>query len=141
MESIISNCTERLLELLDHVQDVGIEGIVEIISGVSRDGDKVTDDEKLQMRKVMMARMLAKSLQDGDAVFEKVSRAVYLAFRGIVLGGSDTHGRKLAEIAVRQVGAGSLTERVVKAAEVLVVAATVSISVHGPWYITLMGNM
>ena len=36
VESIISNCTERLLELLDHVQDVGIEGIVEIISGVSR---------------------------------------------------------------------------------------------------------
>ena len=105
----------------------------------SRDGDKVTDDEKLQMRKVMMARMLAKSLQDGDAVFEKVSRAVYLAFRGIVLGGSDTHGRKLAEIAVRQVGAGSLTERVVKAAEVLVVAATVSISVHGPWYYNLDG--
>ncbi|XP_022763291.1 uncharacterized protein LOC111308884 isoform X2 [Durio zibethinus] len=141
MESIISNCNERLLELLDRVEDVGIEGIVEIISGFSRDGDNVTDDEKLQMRKVIMARMLAKSLQAGDAVFEKVSRAVYLAFRGIVLGGSGNHGRKLAEIALRQVGAGSLTKRVVKAAEVLVVAATVSVSVHGPWYVTLIGNM
>ncbi|XP_039006386.1 uncharacterized protein LOC120133971 isoform X2 [Hibiscus syriacus] len=140
MESIISSCTKRLLELLDHIEDVGIEGIVEVISGVS----KVTDDEKVRTRKVMMDRMLAKSLQAGDAVFGKVWRAVYLAFRGVVFGGS-VYCRKLAEIALRQVGAGTgaglLTERVVRAAEVLVVVATVSVSVHGPWYTTLMGNM
>ncbi|XP_022746771.1 uncharacterized protein LOC111296636 [Durio zibethinus] len=138
MESIISKFTEQLL---DRIEDVGIEGIVEIISRFSSGGDKVTGDEKLQTRKVVMARMLAKSMQSGDAVFEKVSRAVYLAFRGIVLGGSDTHGIKLAEIALRQVGAGSLTERVVKAAEILVVAAAVSIGVHGPWYMNLIRNM
>ncbi|OMO74240.1 T-complex 11 [Corchorus capsularis] len=137
MESIISNCTEQLLKLLDRDEDVGIEGIVEIISDFSRDGDT----EKLQIRKAVMARMLAKSLQAGDAVFNKVSRAVYLAFRGIVFGGSGTNGKKLAEIALRQVGASSLTERVVKAAEVLVVAATVSINVHGPWYTNLIGKM
>ncbi|PPD89857.1 hypothetical protein GOBAR_DD13204 [Gossypium barbadense] len=141
MESIILICTERLLELLDHVEDVGIEGIVEVISGFSR----VTDEDKVQMSKVMMGRMLAKSLQAGDVVFEKVWRAVYLAFRGVVFGGSGVYGRKLAEIALRQVGAGTgsglPTERVVKAAEVLVVAATVSVNVHGPWYITLIGNM
>jgi hypothetical protein len=34
-----------------------------------------------------------------------------------------------------------LAERVVAAAEVLVVAATVSIGVHRPWYITLTDNM
>ncbi|XVE49095.1 hypothetical protein DITRI_Ditri01bG0054500 [Diplodiscus trichospermus] len=141
MESMISTRTKRLLELLDRVEDVGIEGIVEIISEFSTDGNKVTDDEKLKTRKAMMARMLAKSLQAGDAVFEKVSQVVYLAFRGVVLGGSGNQGTKLAEIALRQVGAGFLTERVVKAGEVLVVAATVSISVHGPWYVTLMGNM
>ena len=142
VESIISNCTEQLSELSDRVEDVGIEEIVEIISRFSRDGDKVTDDEKkLQTRKVVMARMLAKSLQAGDAVFEKVSGAVYLAFRGIVFGGSGTHGIKLAEIALRKVGAGSLTKKVVKAAEVLVVAATVSISIHRPWYVNLIGNM
>ncbi|KAE8723774.1 hypothetical protein F3Y22_tig00011761pilonHSYRG00187 [Hibiscus syriacus] len=141
METKISSCTEQLSELLDRIDDVGIEGIVETISGFS----KVTDDEKVQTRKVMMARMLAKSLQAGDAVFEKVWRAIYLAFRGVVFGGSGVYGRKLVEIALRQVGAGSgaglLSERVVKAAEVLVVAATVSVSVHGPWYTTLMGNM
>ncbi|KAE8726441.1 hypothetical protein F3Y22_tig00006888pilonHSYRG00016 [Hibiscus syriacus] len=141
METIISSCTKRLSDLLDRIEDVGIEGIVEVISGFSR----VTDDEKVQTRKVMMSRMLAKSLQAGDAVFEKVWRAVYLAFRGVVFGGSGVNGRKLAEIALRQVGAGIgaglLTERVVKAAEVLVVAAAVSVSVHEPWYTTLMGNM
>ncbi|KAK8558569.1 hypothetical protein V6N13_098221 [Hibiscus sabdariffa] len=141
METIISSCTKGLSELLDRIEDVGIGGIVEIISRFAR----VTDDEKVQTRKVMMARMLAKSLQAGDAVFEKVRRAVYLAFRGVVFGGSGVYGRKLVEISLRQVGAGSgaglLSERVVKAAEVLVVAATVSVSVHGPWYTTLTGNM
>ncbi|KAA3453995.1 T-complex protein 11-like protein 1 [Gossypium australe] len=141
MESIILICTERLLELLDHVEDVGIEGIVEVISGLSR----VTDEDKVQTWKVMMGRMLAKSLQAGDVVFEKVWRAVYLAFRGVVFGGSGVYGKKLSEIALQQVGAGTgsglLTERVVKAAEVLVIAATVSVNVHGPWYITLIGNM
>ncbi|XP_039015011.1 uncharacterized protein LOC120145187 isoform X3 [Hibiscus syriacus] len=141
METVISSCTKRLSELLDRVEDVGIEGIVEVISGFS----KVTDDEKARKRKVMMGRMMAKSLQAGDAVFEKVRRAVYLAFRGVVFGGSGVYGRKLAEIALRQVGAGKgaglLTERVVKASEVLVVVATVSVGIHGPWYTTLMGNM
>ena len=88
-----------------------------------------------------MARMLAKSLQAGDPVFEKVSRAVYLAVRGVVLGGSGPRGIKLAETALRQVGAAVLTKRVVEAAEVLVVAATVSVSVHEPWYINLTATM
>ncbi len=88
-----------------------------------------------------MARMLAKSLQAGDPVFEKVSRAVYVAARGVVLGGSGPHGKKLAEMALRRVGAAVLTERVVEAAEVLVVAATVSVSVHGAWYTHLTASM
>lgn len=77
-----------------------------------------------------MARMLAKSLQTGDPVFERVSRAVYMAARGIVLGGSGPQGRKLAKSALRQVGAAALTMKVVEAAEILAVAATVSVSVH-----------
>ncbi|KAE8721784.1 hypothetical protein F3Y22_tig00015129pilonHSYRG00017 [Hibiscus syriacus] len=140
-EKITSNCAERLFKFLDRVEDAGIEGIVETISGISRDDDRVTDDKILQTRKATMARMLEKGLQAGDEVFERVSRAVYLAFRGIVLGGSGTHGRQLAEMALRRVGAGSLTKRVVKEAEVLVVAATVSIRVHRPWYATLIGSL
>ncbi|XP_012480300.1 uncharacterized protein LOC105795287 isoform X1 [Gossypium raimondii] len=140
MERTISNCTEQLSEFLNCVEDADIEGIVDTIIGTSRHGDKVTDDKNLQLRKSMMARMLAKSLQAEDPVFKKVSLAVYLAFRGVVFGGSGTHGRKLAETVLRRVGAASLTERVVKEAKVLVVAATVSIGVHGPWYATLIGT-
>lgn len=141
MESMVSKCTEQLLDLLDRVEDAGIEQIVEIISVFPEHGDEVVDTEKLQSRRVVMARMLAKSLQAGDPVFEKVSRAVYLAARGVVLGGSGLRGIKLAETALRQVGAAVLTKRVVEAAEVLVVAATVSVSVHEPWYINLTATM
>lgn len=88
-----------------------------------------------------MARMLAKSLQAGDPVFEKVSRAVYLATRGIVLGGSGSQGRKLSEMALRQVGAVMLPERVVETAELLVVAATVTVAVHRPWHVNLANNV
>jgi hypothetical protein len=31
MESIVSKCIEQLLDLMDHVKNVGIEEIVEII--------------------------------------------------------------------------------------------------------------
>ncbi|KDP38837.1 hypothetical protein JCGZ_04994 [Jatropha curcas] len=141
LETIVSKCTKQLLDLLDSVDDVGIEEIVEIISGFSQEGDKALDLEKLQSRKLVMARMLARSLQAGDPVFEKVSHAVYLAARGIVLGGSGPRGRKLAEMALRQVGAAMLTDRVVETAEVLVVAANVSVAVHRSWYVNLIDNM
>ncbi|KAJ4824148.1 hypothetical protein Tsubulata_033615 [Turnera subulata] len=124
-----------------HVDNVGIEEIVNIISGFSQDGDKAVTSEKLQSRKLIMGRMLAKSLQSGDPIFEKVSRVVYLALRGIVLGGSGPRGRKLAETALQQVGAVMLTDKVVVAAEELIVAASVSVSIHGPWYVNLCDNV
>ncbi|GLT42740.1 hypothetical protein SLA2020_167260 [Shorea laevis] len=141
MESIISKCTEQLLELLDRPGEGGLEEIVEIISGFCGDGVHGADTEKLRLRRVVMAKTLAKSLQAGDAVFERVSRAVYMAFRGVVLGGSGPQGSKLAETALRQVGAGLLTQRVVEAAEVLVVVATVSIGIHGHWYKNMIDKM
>lgn len=141
MESVISKCTEQLLELLDRPGEGGLEEIVEIISGFSGDGVHGADTEKLRLRRVVMAKTLAKSLQAGDAVFERVSRAVYMAFRGVVLGGSGPQGSNLAETALRQIGAGLLTQRVVEAAEVLVVAATVSIGIHGLWYTNMIDKM
>lgn len=127
--------------VLDSVEDAGMEEIVESISDFANDSKEVVDNEKLRSRKAVIGRMLAKSLQAGDPVFERVSRAVYMAARGVVLGGSGLVGRKLAETALRQVGAAALTDSVVEAAEVLVVAATISVSVHGPWYIHLTDNM
>ncbi|KAJ6711342.1 hypothetical protein OIU79_007740 [Salix purpurea] len=82
MESILLERCNKLSRVLDRVDDVGIEEIVQVVGGFSQD-----DDEKHKPRKLVMARMLAKSLQAGDPVFEKVSRAVYLALRGIVLVG------------------------------------------------------
>lgn len=141
VESMLLRCTKQLLELLDRVDDASIEEIVEIISGLSRDEDRDSDPEKLKSRKLLMAKMLAKSLQAGDPVLEKVSRAVYLATRGIVLRGRGSQGRKLAEMALRQVGAVMLAQRVVKTAELLVVAAAVTVAVHRPWYVNLANNM
>ena len=63
-----------------------------------------------------MSRMLVKSLQAGDAMFERVSHAVYLAARVVVLAGNGPQGRKLAEMALRWVGAVDLTDRVVATA-------------------------
>src|ERR1041384_4410216 len=94
MDNIISKCTENLLELLDRVEDIGIEQIVEMVSRLMEDGEEAENIEKLQSRKLVLARMLAKSLQAGDPIFEKVSRAVFLAARGVVLGGSGPRGRK-----------------------------------------------
>lgn len=141
MENVVSKCTERLLELLDHAEDAGIEEIVETISRFSSEHEELVNFDKLQPRKAVMARMLGKSLQAGDPIFERVSRAVYLAARGLVLGGTGPKGRKLAELALRKVGAATLTEKVVEAAEVLVVAANVSVGVHGPWYTNLTEKM
>lgn len=139
MENAVSKCAEQLLELLDRVEDADIEDIVGVICNLpSVDGE---DAGKVQSRKAVAARMLGKSLQAGDAVFERVFNAVYSALRGVVLGGSGASGRKLAEMALLKVGAGALTESVVEAARVLIVAATISVGVHGPWYKYLTDNI
>ena len=138
MESIVVRCGKEVLELLDRSEEAGVEEIVEIMSGFSRDGEEAFNTNKLQ---AVMSRMLVKSLQAGDTVFERISHAVYLATRGIVLAGNGPQGRKLAEMALRRVGAIDLTDRVVAAAEILVAVATVSVNVHGQWYKYLTDNM
>lgn len=140
MENAVSKCAEQLLELLDRVEDADIGDIVGVICNLpSVDGEE--DAGKVQSRKAVAARMLGKSLQAGDAVFERVFNAVYSALRGVVLGGTGARGKKLAEMALLKVGAGALTERVVEAARVLIVTASVSVGVHGPWYKYLTDNM
>ena len=142
MENIVVRCGKEVLELLDRSEEAGIEEIAEIMSGFSRDGEEASNStKKLQARKAVMSRMLLKSLQAGDTVFERISHAVYLATRGVVLAGNGPQGRKLAEMALRRVGAVDLTDKVVAAAEILVAVATVSINVHGQWYKYLTDNM
>jgi hypothetical protein len=139
MENAVSTCAEQLLELLDRVEDADIDAIVGVFCNLpSVDGE---DAGKVQSRKAVAGRMLGKSLQAGDAVFERVFNAIYSALRGVVLGGTGARGRKLAEMALLKVGAGALTERVVETARVLIVAATISVGVHGPWYKYLTDNI
>lgn len=136
--SILLTCTKRLCNLLDTVENAGILEIVEAIGSVLVDCD--SDLEKLQARKQIIANMLIKSLQEGDVIYTRVSRNMYLAMRGVVLGGSGRKGRQVAEAALLPIGAGALIEKVVEAAEVLVVMAVVSVIVHGDWYRELIKN-
>ncbi|MFS7900547.1 putative T-complex 11 protein [Helianthus anomalus] len=141
METTIQKCCTELLRILHTVENTGLEEIVEVLSKIADGFDKTNDTTKAESRRLVMARMLRKSVQAEDSVFVKVSRAVYLATRGVVLGGSGNHGRLLAEMALRQVGAAVLTDRVVEAGKVLGVMASVTERVHGPWYDRLIENV
>jgi hypothetical protein len=54
MESIVSKCIEQLLDLMDHVENVGIEEIVEIIREFAKHDEEVVDKKKVQLRKLVM---------------------------------------------------------------------------------------
>ncbi|KAL0412744.1 UNVERIFIED_CONTAM: hypothetical protein Sradi_1476100 [Sesamum radiatum] len=136
MDTILANSVKQLSECLDSAADAGIKDIVEMLITAIQEDDKSVDT-KLHPMKELMARMLSKSLQEEDTIFTRVSHAVYLALRGIVLGGTGKQGRELAETALQKVGASLLVDEVVKAASVLVVTAKVSVIVHGPWYANL----
>ena len=51
---IVSKCIEQLLDLMDHVENVGIEEIVEIIREFAKHIEEVIDKEKLQLQRVVM---------------------------------------------------------------------------------------
>ncbi|KAG8368800.1 hypothetical protein BUALT_Bualt15G0084400 [Buddleja alternifolia] len=138
MDRILSNGFKRLSDCVDSVADAGIKDMIEILSSAIEEVEKSVETKKLQPMKEIMARMLTKSLQDEDAVFTRVSQAVYLASRGAVLGGTGKQGRELAEMALQKVGAALLIDEVVQAASVLLVTAKVSVIVHGPWYANLI---
>ncbi|KAL5213645.1 hypothetical protein ABZP36_002797 [Zizania latifolia] len=137
LENVISELFNALVKLLDSYPDAGTEEIVEVMMSSSASVGPSSDD-KIQTRREIVTRLLLKSLHAGDPVFKKVSRSVYCAFRGVVLGGSGTKGQRLADAPLRRIGAAKLSGRVVKAAEVLIKMATVSEKVHGPWYKALV---
>ncbi|PKI53029.1 hypothetical protein CRG98_026609 [Punica granatum] len=140
MENILSNSVRRVAELLDRAEDSGIEEIVDILSDFPSAGGKATDPECRLSRKAVMGRMLGKSLQAGDPIFERVANAVYLGLRAVVLGGKSPSSRKLTEMELRPIGAVVTTDRVVEAAEVLGMAASVSVQVHGQWYASIVDD-
>lgn len=138
LESVVSKTVEGLSDLLKNSPDVGFEEITEMMVSLSGSYSTSSLETKLQSRKEIMARMLTKSLQNDDAIFAKVSRSIYLAVRGVVLGGSGARGRKLADAALRRVGAAMLLDQVVNAGNMIVIMAMVTSRVHGPWYRVLV---
>ncbi|KAL5715749.1 hypothetical protein ACHQM5_017526 [Ranunculus cassubicifolius] len=138
MESSVSKCVDRVTELLSRVEDVSIIDIVETMYESSMGMGKNTNEKQV---KEVMGNMLGKSLRAGDPVFERVSRSVYEAARGIVFGGSGLQGKELAGKALSPIGAALLTDKLIKVVEVLIVVATVSRNVHGPWYAEIMKSL
>ncbi|WVZ75033.1 hypothetical protein U9M48_023129 [Paspalum notatum var. saurae] len=137
LESATLELFNVLTRLLDNFADVGTEKIIEAMMYSSTLTSSLSDG-MMDTRKQILTRVFLKSLQTDDIIFKKVSQSVYCAFRAITLGGSGEKGRKLADASLRRIGAAKLTERVVKAAEVLIKMATVSEQVHGPWYAQLL---
>ncbi|CAD6218401.1 unnamed protein product [Miscanthus lutarioriparius] len=138
LDNATAELFKALVKMLDASPDAGAEEIVEAMMSASAAVGSPSEEEKIQGRRQTTARVLLKSLQPGDVVFKMVSRAVFCAFRGVVLGGSGHKGQKLADATLRRVGAARLVDRVVKASEVLIKVATVSGMVHGPWYKALL---
>jgi len=138
LDNATAELFKALVKMLDASPDAGAEEIVEAMMSASAAVGSPSEEEKIQGRRQTTARVLLKSLQPGDVVFKMVSRAVFCAFRGVVLGGSGHKGQKLADAALRRVGAARLVDRVVKASEVLIKVATVSGMVHGPWHKALL---
>jgi hypothetical protein len=142
MEIVVSGSVKQLSELVDTNKDAGIKEIVEILSQTVENRQKETDNIfRVESRKEVVGMILKKSLQAGDPVFVRVSRAIYLAARGVLLGGTGPHGRELMMSALRQVVATALGDAVMEVAAVLAVVATVSSVVHGPWYQVLLENI
>ncbi|KZV49806.1 hypothetical protein F511_23531 [Dorcoceras hygrometricum] len=137
MDSILSSTVKRLSECLDSITDAGIQDIIEILCTAVDKDDELVDPDHESMKDIM-ARMLNKSLQEDDPVFTRVSRAVYHAARGVLLGENIKQGRELAEMALQKVGATLLLDEVVQSASLLAVTAKVSVLVHGPWYANLL---
>ncbi|KAL6899226.1 hypothetical protein ACP4OV_005884 [Aristida adscensionis] len=137
LENATLELFNTLTKLLDSFSDLGTENIIEVMMHSSASASS-SSDERIETRKEILTRVFLKSLQADDTVFKKVSRSVYCAFRAITLGGSGPKGQKLADAALRRIGASKLTDRVVKAAEVVVKAATTSEQVHGLWYKQLL---
>ncbi|XP_051144598.1 uncharacterized protein LOC127260738 [Andrographis paniculata] len=138
MDDILSASIKHLSKCLETVADAGIQDIVEVLV-TAIDENNTSGDKNINLRPVkeIMVRMLGKSLQADDPIFSRVSWAVYLAARGIVLGGTGRQGRELAEAALQKIGAALLFDEVAVVASVVVTAAKVSVIVHGPWYANL----
>ncbi|KAL1196071.1 hypothetical protein V5N11_030130 [Cardamine amara subsp. amara] len=133
METITWTCINHLYEMLDAKPDAGLSEIMETLS-------ELLDSDDAETKKQVIANMLVKSLQAGDAVFTHVSQTIYLATRAAVLAGNNTKRKQLVETMLRKIGAASLSDKVIEVSDIVVLVANVSRNVHGLWYEELLKN-
>lgn len=135
LDTAVSLAAGRLFELVERDPHVGVPEIVAAALGAAPPPPPERDGRR--EREEVMAGVLYRSLQAGDPVFGKVSGAVYLAARGLVLAGCGARGRRVAAAALQRVGGTVLLDRLADTAGSLGTMATVSCQVHRPWYVAL----
>ncbi|KAJ7298580.1 hypothetical protein O6H91_Y539400 [Diphasiastrum complanatum] len=93
----------------------------------------------LLLREELMTRVLGKSLNPDDHVFQLVSGAIKASMRGMLILGTGKEGTAVSESALKRVGSCSLIGHVSKLVASLQILATVTRKVHNEWYISLAG--
>ncbi|CAA7400452.1 unnamed protein product [Spirodela intermedia] len=134
VEAAVSLAAGRLSELVERDPHVGVP---EIVAAALAAAAAPPERDGRGEREEVMARVLYRSLQAGDPVFGKVSGTVYLAARGLVLGGCGARGRRAAAASLQRVGGTALLDRLADTAGSLGMMAAVSCQVHRPWYVPL----
>lgn len=89
----------------------------------------------------LMTRVLSRSLSPDDAVFKHVSAAVQTSLRAIILLGKGVEGLAMANLALQRIGATCLQDSVANLGSYMERLASVSCSVHGPWYANIVASV
>lgn len=105
--------------------------LVEISSGV---------DSSVGFDGELMMRVLTRSLCPDDAVFIRVSSALQVGLKTIILLGTGYESGALVASVLLRVGAGCLHNLIVDLGSSLERLASVSCLVHGPWYASLVST-
>lgn len=135
LETVLHGANKQLNDILSNPA-ISIHHIGHLLSQLC-----FPSGENDEANQELMTRILRRSLSADDVVFVRVSTAVFSAIRATLLIGKCLHGRSLAEMALKRIGAVALIDQLVGVADVLDIMATVTCQVHGPWYSCIAREM
>lgn len=135
LDTILRRANKQLNDILSNPA-ISIHHIGHLLSQIC-----LPSGEKDEANQELMTRILRRSLSADDVVFVRVSTAICSAIRAILLIGKCLHGRSLAELALKRIGAVALVDQLVRVADDLDIMATVTCQVHGPWYSCIAREM
>lgn len=135
LDTVLRGANKQLNDILSNPA-ISIHHIGQLLSQLC-----LPSGENDEANQELMTRILRRSLSADDVVFVRVSTAVCSAIRAILLVGKCLHGRSLAELALKRIGAAGLIDQLVEAADILDIMATVTCQVHGPWYSCIAREM